>query len=270
MKRFLSILLLLALLAGAGWLGYGAVTGQMAKKRLNDAAESYLKWSDALPEQARREKLKAARAWNEGLTALFADGAEDAAEPPDISGENALAVVEIPGAGVRLSVAPNEGAADMGAWLVGGTSLPVGGTSVSTVIAAPSGPKGFDGLGSMGKGDLIYLRTLGETLIYQVDSTQALPDYTAARLVPGGDYVTLAAPEKDGWRLVRGRRVSADEAAQAMLATDAKGVSGIGGALICAIPFFAAFMLIAVLLMPLRVWLAARRRRRRAEAELEA
>lgn len=112
-----------------------------------------------------------------------------------------------------------------GAGHIHGSSLPVGGTSTHTVIAAHRGLAGmslFTDLDQLKKGDQFYLYILDEILAYEVDQIlTVLPENTEALAVEDGqDYVTLITCTPYGVNtqrlLVRGHRVPYEEEQQIM------------------------------------------------------
>ena len=77
-----------------------------------------------------------------------------------------------------------------------GTSLPVGGSSTHAVLSAHSGmasSKLFSDIDQLAVGDVFYIRVLGDTLVYEVDSIHTvLPtDTSLLQIEDGKDYVTL-------------------------------------------------------------------------------
>ena len=78
-----------------------------------------------------------------------------------------------------------------------GTSLPVGGKSTHSVITGHRGlPDAllFTRLDELNKGDVFYVKTLGMTLGYRVDSILVVnPDQVIShlRILPGEDRITL-------------------------------------------------------------------------------
>ena len=97
-----------------------------------------------------------------------------------------------------------------------GTSLPVGGSSTHAVLSAHSGmasSKLFSDIDQLAEGDVFYIRVLGGTLVYEVDSIHTvLPtDTSLLQIEDGKDYVTLVTCTPFGVNthrlLVRGHRI---------------------------------------------------------------
>lgn len=96
------------------------------------------------------------------------------------------------------------------------SSLPVGGRSAHCVISAHSGMPGkvlFDHLDKMKTGDIFYLYTLDQTLVYEVDQIRTVQPYEleALKIAEDRDYVTLLTCTPYGINthrlLVRGHRI---------------------------------------------------------------
>lgn len=102
-----------------------------------------------------------------------------------------------------------------------GTSLPVGGKSTHSVLAAHRGIPTktlFTNIDKVKTGDIFYIKVLNETLAYQVDQIQTvLPEETDSLAIePGEDYITLVTCTPYGVNthrlLVRGTRVPYEDA----------------------------------------------------------
>ena len=113
-----------------------------------------------------------------------------------------------------------------------GSSLPVGGESTHTVLAAHSGlasQRMFSDLEQLQIGDMFYLSILGETLAYEVDQILVVEpeDTSSLGILYGEDHTTLITCTPFGVNshrlLVRGRQVpyvqEAEEHVQASAAS---------------------------------------------------
>ena len=116
----------------------------------------------------------------------------------DLDGTDVMAFVEIPAINVKMPVYHGTGEETLsaGAGHLEGTSLPIGGSGTHCVLTAHSGMKNmeaFDRLGSLKKGDLAAVTTLGETLVYEVEAIETVLPYETDSLaiVPGQDMLTL-------------------------------------------------------------------------------
>lgn len=113
-------------------------------------------------------------------------------------GNDLLCYVEIPCINVYLPVyhGTSEEVLKKGAGHIEGTSIPIGGTSTHSVIAAHSGlstARMFSDLEKVTYGDVFYIHYLGKTISYKVDKiTVVEPDDTSQLYIEKGkDYSTL-------------------------------------------------------------------------------
>ena len=129
-----------------------------------------------------------------------------------------MAYVDIPKINVYLPVQHGTDAdtLEKSVGHVVGTSLPVGGSSTHAVLSAHSGlasSKLFSDIDQLAVGDVFYIRVLGGTLVYEVDSIHTvLPtDTSLLQIEDGKDYVTLVTCTPFGVNthrlLVRGHRI---------------------------------------------------------------
>ena len=129
-----------------------------------------------------------------------------------------MAYVDIPKINVYLPVQHGTDAETLEKSVghVVGTSLPVGGSSTHAVLSAHSGlasSKLFSDIDQLAVGDVFYIRVLGDTLVYEVDSIHTvLPtDTSLLQIEDNKDLVTLVTCTPFGVNthrlLVRGHRV---------------------------------------------------------------
>ncbi len=140
----------------------------------------------------------------------------------DLKGDGVMGYLDIPGIGVMLAVyhGTDPEVLGKGAGHVEGTSLPVGGESTHSVIAAHRGlpqAKLFTDLDRMKTGDLFYVHVLNRTLAYRVEQiiTVDPDDIDALKIEEGRDLLTLLTCTPYGVNtkrlLVRGERVPYEE-----------------------------------------------------------
>ena len=145
----------------------------------------------------------------------------------DVAGRGIMSTIEIPKLGVSLPVYHGTGV-DVLQIAIGhleGTSLPVGGKSTHCVVSGHRGlpsAKLFTSLDKLVVGDTFTLRTLDETLSYEVDEISVvLPEETEKlQIVPGEDLCTLMTVNTHRL-LVRGHRVENEQAAEIRVSADA-------------------------------------------------
>ena len=154
-------------------------------------------------------------------TATIAEGGASAPPLPyteQLTVGGVMAYVDIPKINVYLPVQHGTDAdtLEKSVGHVVGTSLPVGGSSTHAVLSAHSGmasSKLFSDIDQLAVGDVFYIRVLGDTLAYEVDSIHTvLPtDTSLLQIEDGKDQVTLVTCTPFGVNthrlLVRGHRV---------------------------------------------------------------
>lgn len=138
-------------------------------------------------------------------------------------GNGMMGYLEIPKINAEISIFHGTGTKvlEKGIGHVEGTSLPVGGTSTHSVMAAHRGLPGarlFTDLDKLKKGDRFYIHVLNKTLAYEVDRVKVvLPEQMMkyCQIDEGKDEVTLVTCTPYGVNthrmLVRGHRVPLDQ-----------------------------------------------------------
>ena len=205
-----------------GLLLYPLVGELLSEKYHSDVETTYT----AAIEDTDGAELTAQREAAEQYNAMLANAtiSEGGADAPPLAYTEQLTVggvmcyVDIPKINVYLPVQHGTGAdtLEKSVGHVVGTSLPVGGSSTHAVLSAHSGmasSKLFSDIDQLEKGDVFYVRVLGDTFAYEVDSINTvLPtDTSLLQIEDGKDYVTLVTCTPFGINthrlLVRGYRV---------------------------------------------------------------
>ena len=221
MKRWL-----LAAVCGVAALGlllYPLAGELLSEKYHSDVETTYTEAiadTDDAELTAQREAADQYNAMLSGTAAITGGGAS---APPmayaqQLTVGGVMAYVDIPKIGVYLPVQHGTDAdtLERAVGHVVGTSLPVGGSSTHAVLSAHSGlasSKLFSDIDQLAVGDVFYIRVLGDTLVYEVDSIHTvLPtDTSLLQIEDGKDYVTLVTCTPFGINthrlLVRGHRV---------------------------------------------------------------
>jgi sortase A len=130
-----------------------------------------------------------------------------------------MAYIEIPSINCTLPIyhGTSPSALESGVGHIAGTSLPVGGKNTHCVLSSHRGlpsARLFSDIDKLVEGDLFMLKTLDETLTYEVDQILIVePDDTSALKIENGqDYCTLVTCTPYGINthrlLVRGHRTS--------------------------------------------------------------
>ncbi|MGY3724549.1 sortase A [Granulicatella balaenopterae] len=138
------------------------------------------------------------------------------------SGSGIMGSISIPKINVEIPIYhyTSEEVLEKGCGHIFGSSLPVGGENTHTVLSAHRGlpsAKLFTDLDLIKELDHFYIKTLGETLAYQVDHIETVDptDTKSLAIEAGKDYATLVTCTPYGINtkrlLVRGHRVQYSE-----------------------------------------------------------
>lgn len=235
MKRKLSgILFGLLFLTGFGILVYPTVSNQWNTYRQSRLISDYEKVVSDMKPEDYTEEWEAAREFDSTLVQnnIYGDvfGSDDTQiEDTDywkvlnVAEDGVMGYLSIPKINVRLAIyhGTAEDVLQTGIGHMNGTSLPIGGESTHSVLAARRGlpaARLFTDIDQMQQGDMFYIHVLDETLAYQVDQIldmvekddhETLED--ALQIQEGKDQVTLFTCTPYGVNshrlLVRGTRV---------------------------------------------------------------
>lgn len=235
MKRKLSgILFGLLFLTGFGILVYPTVSNQWNTYRQSRLISDYEKVVSDMKPEDYTEEWEAAREFDSTLVQnniygdVFGSG-DTQIEDTDywkvlnVAEDGVMGYLSIPKINVRLAIyhGTAEDVLQTGIGHMNGTSLPIGGESTHSVLAAHRGlpaARLFTDIDQMQQGDMFYIHVLDETLAYQVDQIldmvekddhETLED--ALQIQEGKDQVTLFTCTPYGVNshrlLVRGTRV---------------------------------------------------------------
>lgn len=235
MKRKLSgILFGLLFLVGLGILCYPTISDQWNTYRQNQLITTYEEALSVLEPEDYSREWEAARRFDSEHRAnniygdVFGEEGEELQDTEywkvlNISGDGVMGYLSIPKINLKLSVyhGTAEDVLQTGVGHLNGSSLPIGGESTHSVLAAHRGlpsARLFTDIDQLYKGDRIYLHILDETLAYEVDQILPMVDKDdsaaleeALRIEDGRDYVTLFTCTPYGVNshrlLVRGSRV---------------------------------------------------------------
>ena len=215
MKRKLSgILFGLLFLTGFGILVYPTVSNQWNTYRQSRLISDYEKVVSDMKPEDYTEEWEAAREFDSTLVQnnIYGDvfGSDDTQiEDTDywkvlnVAEDGVMGYLSIPKINVRLAIyhGTAEDVLQTGIGHMNGTSLPIGGESTHSVLAAHRGlpaARLFTDIDQMQQGDMFYIHVLDETLAYQVDQIldmvekddhETLED--ALQIQEGKDQVTL-------------------------------------------------------------------------------
>lgn len=235
MRRKLSgILFGLLFLAGFGILAYPTVSNQWNTYRQSRLISNYEQAvSDMQPEDYTKE-WEAAREFDSTLVQnnIYGDvfGSDDVDMKDtdywkvlNVAGDGVMGYLSIPKINIKLAIyhGTAEDVLQTGIGHMNGTSLPIGGESTHSVLAAHRGlpaARLFTDIDQLKQGDMFYIHVLDETMAYQVDQILDMVDKDdhetleeALQIREGEDQVTLFTCTPYGVNshrlLVRGTRV---------------------------------------------------------------
>ncbi len=227
MKRKLSLIGILAVfLAGLAVMLYPVISNMWNQLRTDTLVSSYKDETDRLTQEKMDTIFDKARVYNRAHTRNTIIDAFSKTTPEgeeyrsllDPLGNGIMGYIEIPHIDQRLVIYHGTGkkTLEKGCGHIAGTSLPVGGKSTHSVIAAHRGlpsAKLFTDLDQLEIGDKFYLFILDRTLAYEVDQIKVVePEcLDELQIVDGKDLVTLftCTPYSVNTHrlLVRGHRV---------------------------------------------------------------
>ena len=224
----LTLLLVLALIAGLSLLLYPTVADFWNSLHQSRAIASYVESVEELDDEAYEEIWAAAQEYNAALPGDDSRFVPDEEELEryesllNVGGDGIMGYVEIEKIDVLLPIyhGASEEVLQVAIGHIPGSSLPVGGAGTHCVISGHRGlpsAKLFTDLDQLEDGDTFMLHVLGETLTYEVDQIRIVEpdDLTYLALEPGADYCTLVTCTPYGVNshrlLVRGHRIETPE-----------------------------------------------------------
>lgn len=212
-KKLGDIMPLIMVLAGLAILLYPTVSNFLVERNSSRAISQYDQAVESLTDDAYRQMIADARAYNQALAALAGVQTDDssAGAPAEaeslhkaydgllnLNGDGMMGYLSIPRLDVSMPIyhTVEEPVLQVGAGHMPETSLPVSAPAVHSVLSGHRGlpsAKLFTELDRMEKGDHFFVRILGETFAYQVDSIETvLPHETESLAIRAGeDLCTL-------------------------------------------------------------------------------
>ena len=263
-KNVLTILIVAALLSGLSLLLYPTVSDYMNRVSRAKDISGYVETVANIEDDDYKAIWDSAVKYNEQLASKPAHWRLNEQEPAeyesqlDIYGLGVMAYVEIPKIDCSLPIYHGTGV-DVLQIAIGhleGTSLPTGGKSTHCVISGHRGlpsAKLFTGLDKLAEGDVFTLRTLDETLSYEVDQISiVLPTETQKlQIVPGEDLCTLMTCTPYGVNthrlLVRGHRVENNAENEIRVTADALQIDQMLAAPAFAVPLVLVLIITVVI-----------------------
>ena len=218
-----TIILMIILLSGVGIFLYPSVSDWWNSMHATRAISGYVTAVEDMSGQEKEDMLQAARIYNDSLSngvnfTLTEEQLEEYNSLLNIGGTGIMGYVQISAIGVNLPVyhSVDEGVLQIAVGHIPGSSLPVGGERVHSILSGHRGlpsAKLFSDLDQMQEGDVFTVTVLDETITYMVDQIRiVLPEETDELAIQSGkDYCTLVTCTPYGINthrmLVRGRRI---------------------------------------------------------------
>ena len=206
--RTLAALVVVAL--GIALVSYPFVSDWLNRRAQNAATGAQGEAVASAAPDALAAQREAAVSYNERLlrgSVRVTDPFDETGLPPgnaeydsvlDVAGDSVMAELVIPAINVDLPVShyTSDESLSKGAGHLANTSVPIGGPSTHSVLAAHTGlptARMFDRLDELRAGDWFVIRVLGEEHFYEVASTEVVePGETSSLAVQQGrDLVTL-------------------------------------------------------------------------------
>ena len=191
----------------AGLLLYPLIGELVSEKYHSDVETAYtaaVMDTDDAELTAQREAAEQYNAMLSGTAAITEGGAlaPPLAYTEQLTVGGVMAYVDIPKIGVYLPVQHGTDAdtLERAVGHVVGTSLPVGSSSTHAVLSAHSGmasSKLFSDIDQLTEGDTFYIRVLGDTLAYKVDSINTvLPTDTRLLQIEDLSLIHISEPTR--------------------------------------------------------------------------
>lgn len=223
-KKRSNYLLLVGFLIGLGFLLYPTASDYYNSLHQSRAVADYSAQVSNLKEDEYQELLQQANLYNQKLaqrsTMSFVLSEQENEEYQALLNvTQVMSYIEIPSIRCVLPVyhGTSDAVLEAGVGHIAGSSLPVGGESTHCVLSGHRGlpsAKLFSDLDKLIEGDIFVLKTLNETLTYEVDQIRIVEpeDVSELGIVPGKDYCTLVTCTPYGINthrlLVRGHRIA--------------------------------------------------------------
>lgn len=219
---------------------YPLISNYINQRSKTEVISEYSQQVDAIEDNSRDEMLAAAKEYNATLVPgsnteeeyftedMLKAAAESYYDLLNVTTSGMMGYIEIPEIDIYLPMfhGTSEEVLEFGIGHILGTSLPVGGESVHTVLSGHSGlaqDRMFSDLEELEIGDVFYLHVLDETLAYQVcEITVVLPeDVSLLSVEKGRDLCTLVTCTPFGVNthrlLVTGERIPFEKAEEVVL-----------------------------------------------------
>lgn len=220
-----TIVVCLIIVAGVGLLIYPTFSNWWNSKHQSSAIGSYLVKTDEVKQDEKHKLYKSAQEYNKNLIDRDFDRFKlkeyekiEYNNLLKVSGSEIMSVVEIPSLNIKMPVyhGTDEAVLQVAIGHIAGSSLPIGGKGTHSVISGHTGlasARLFTDIEKLSIGDIFTIKTLDETLTYQVDQKKVvLPkEIDELRIYKDKDFLTLQTCTPYGINthrlLVRGQRI---------------------------------------------------------------
>lgn len=254
MKKNLStIFLTVVLFLGVGLLLYPSLSNYYNSFHQSRAIANYADSVANIDDDTYERMMDEAIAYNEKLyergfnLMMSEEELEEYNQVLDVSGTGIMAYIEIPKIKCSLPIyhGTDEGVLQIAIGHIAGTALPIGGENSHCVLSGHRGlpsARLFTDIDQLIEGDTFLIRTLDETLTYEVDQILiVLPEEVDSLIpVPGEDLCTLVTCTPYGVNshrlLVRGHRIETTNTKSIRVTADAIQIEPILVAPFVAIP----------------------------------
>lgn len=225
-KKSSMLPLILIFLIGLGILAYPKISDLYYKVETTKQTATFNTEKKKLATEDIKKKMALAQAYNDHLINKITNDPYSKQKQNEAVAEYAkmlevkemIGQIQIPSLDLDIPIyaGTSNQVLEKGVGHLEGTSLPIGGNSTHSVLAAHSGlPKQelFTNLTNLKVGDKFFVTNIKEKMAYQIDDIRVvLPsDFSRLTVVPGHDYITLLTctpvPVNDHRLLIRGHRV---------------------------------------------------------------
>ena len=267
-SRKVTIILLVSFFIGLSVLLYPSISSYWNSKTQSEAIVDYEAMLAAYRPEDYSDLFEAAERYNEALVKLntplreYTKLSDDYWHTLDVSGTGMIGYVTIPKIGQELPLyhGTSDAVLAIAAGHMEGTSIPVGGESIHSVVSAHRGlPTAvlFTYLDRMEVGDTFYFTILDRTITYEVDQIRIVEpdDISLIQIEDGRDYCTLLTCTPYGINtqrlLVRGHQIDASQKRNLYVAVEAYRVDTLVVMPMVALPII--FVLLCyVMLVPVK------------------
>jgi sortase A len=265
-KRLLTILVIAAMISGLSLMLYPVVSDYINRVRRAGDISAYAESVAGIQDDDYTAIWESAKAYNDHLSTLPAHWELNEQERTeyeaqvDVTGKGIMAYIEIPKLNCSLPIYHGTGdeVLQIAIGHLAGSSLPTGGLSTHCVISGHRGlpsAKLFTDLDKLAEGDVFTLRTLDQTLSYEVDQISIVEptDTALLQIVQGEDLCTLMTCTPYGVNshrlLVRGRRVENARSAEIRVTADALQLDPLIVASVLAVILILCILIVSVIVL---------------------